>query len=72
MSYAKPVREVLREYHQFKNAKEFRILAAQPVIDLFLEEESEALALMGDAIQKPITLSVEAEYSQEQYDVLVL
>lgn len=66
------LREVLREYHQFKNAKEFRILAAQPVIDLFLEEESEALALMGDAIQKPITLSVEAEYSQEQYDVLVL
>ena len=40
--------------------------------DSFLDEESEALALVGDSIQKPITLSVETEYNQEQYDVLVL
>ena len=66
------LREVVREYHQFKDAKEFRILASQSVIDLFLDEESEALALVGDSIQKPITLSVETEYNQEQYDVLVL
>lgn len=66
------LREVVREYHQFKDAKEFRILASQSVIDLFLDEESEALALVGDSIQKPITLSVETEYTQEQYDVLVL
>ena len=66
------LREVVREYHQFKDAKEFRILASQSVIDLFLDEESEALALVGDSIQKPITLSVETEYTLEQYDVLVL
>ncbi len=65
------LREVLREHHQFDGAREFRILANQAVIDLFLDEESEALALLGDAIQKPITLSVEHEYQQEQYDVLV-
>ena len=62
----------MREYHQFKDAKEFRILASQSVIDLFLDEESEALALVGDSIQKPLTLSVETEYNQAQYDVLVL
>lgn len=45
------LREVVREYHQFKDAKEFRILASQSVIDLFLDEESEALALVGDSIQ---------------------
>lgn len=66
------LREVLREHQQFKDAKEFRILASQCVIDLFLDEESEALALLGDAIQKPITLQLESEYIQEQYDVLVL
>ena len=66
------LRDVVREYHQFKGAREFRILAAQTVIDMFLDEESEALALVGDAIQKPITLSLESEYTQEQYDVLVL
>src|SRR6202035_1276799 len=33
------LREILREARAF-HAKEFRVLAAQPVIDLFLEEES--------------------------------
>jgi len=36
------LREILREAKQF-NAREFRILAAQPVIDLFLDEESQSL-----------------------------
>lgn len=66
------LREVLREHQQFKDAKEFRIMASQSVIDLFLEEESEALALLGDAIQKPIRLQLESAYYREQYDVLVL
>src|SRR3546814_15974830 len=33
------LREILRESRQF-NPKEFRILASQAVVDLFLEEES--------------------------------
>lgn len=65
------LRAVLREYHQFKDAKEFTILANQDVIEMFLDEESEALALLGDAIQKPIRLQLENEFIQEQYDVLV-
>jgi len=31
------LREILREARQFGDAREFRILGAQPVIDLFLE-----------------------------------
>ncbi len=40
------LREILREARQF-NAREFRILASQSVIDLFLEEESQSLAMLG-------------------------
>ena len=65
------LREILREARQF-DPKEFRIVAAQPVIDLFLEEESPHLAMLGDFIGKPISLEVEAGYSQEHYDIVLL
>ncbi len=64
------LREILREARQF-NAREFRILAAQPVIDLFLDEESQSLAQLGDFIGKPISLQVESIYTQEQYDIVL-
>lgn len=64
-------REIVREARQF-DAKGFRILAAQPVIDMFLDEESQSLAMLVDFIGKPISLSVEATYSQEQFDVVLL
>lgn len=65
------LRELLRESRQF-NANEYRILASQPVIDLFLDEESQSLAQLGDFIAKPISLQVEASYTQEQYDVILI
>jgi len=65
------LREILREARQF-NAREFRILAAQPVIDLFLDEESQSLAQLGDFIGKPISLQVESIYTQEQYDIVLI
>lgn len=65
------LRELLRESRQF-NASEYRILASQPVIDLFLDEESQSLAQLGDFIAKPISLQVEASYTQEQYDVILI
>ena len=37
------LREIVRESKQF-NAREFRILASQSVIDMFLDEESQSLA----------------------------
>jgi ribonuclease G len=65
------LRELLRESRQF-DAREFRILASQQVIDLFLDEESQSLAQLGDFIAKPISLQVEAAYAQEQYDVILM
>ncbi|MEE8327185.1 MAG: ribonuclease G [Nitrosomonadaceae bacterium] len=65
------LRELLRESRQF-DAREFRILASQQVIDLFLDEESESLTELGDFIAKPISLQVETTYAQEQYDVILM
>ncbi len=65
------LREVVRESRQF-SAREFRILASQSVIDLFLDEESQSLAQLGDFIGKPISLQVETLYTQEQYDVILI
>jgi len=65
------LREILRESRQF-NPKEFRILASQAIVDLFLEEESTHLAMLGDFISKPVSLEVEAAYSQEQYDIVLI
>jgi len=65
------LREILREARQF-NPREFRILAAQQVVDLFLEEESQHLALLGDFVGKRISLEVASGYTQEQYDIVLL
>ncbi|WP_151448374.1 ribonuclease G [Lacisediminimonas profundi] len=65
------LRELLREAKQF-NPKEFRILASQLVIDLFLEEESQHLAMLGDFVGKPISLQVEGLFHQEQYDIILM
>ena len=65
------LREILREARQF-NAREYRILASQQVIDLFLDEESQNLAQLSDFIGKPVSLQVETLYNQEQYDVILM
>lgn len=65
------LREILREARQF-NAREYRILAAQNVIDMLLDEESTSLAELADFIGKPIYLQVENAYTQEQYDVVLM
>ncbi len=65
------LREILREARQF-NAREFRILASQSVIDLFLEEESQSLAMLGDFIGKPVSMQVETSYTQEQFDIVLM
>jgi ribonuclease G len=65
------LRELLRESRQFE-AREFRILASQMVIDLFLDEESQSLAMLEEFIAKPISLQVETMYTQEQYDIILM
>ncbi len=65
------LRELLRESRQF-NAREFRVLAAPAVIDLFLDEESQSVAMLSDFIGKPISLHAETGYNQEQFDIVLL
>ncbi len=65
------LREILREARAF-NAREYRVLASQPVCDLFQEEESGALAMLSDFIGKPVSVQVETSYMQEQYDIVLL
>lgn len=64
-------RDIVREARQF-DARGFRILAAQPVIDMFLDEEAQSLAMLIDFIAKPVSLAVESTYTQEQFDVVLL
>lgn len=70
------LRDILREARQFGDSidtlREFRILAAQSVVDLFLEEEAQSLTMLSDFIGKPISMQVESVYSQEQYDIVLV
>ncbi len=65
------LREVLREARAF-NAREYRVIAAQPVIDLLLEDESGSLAMLSDFIGKPVSVQVESSYTQEQFDIVLM
>jgi ribonuclease G len=65
------LREILREARAF-NAREFRVLAAQAVIDLLLEEEAGSLAMLSEFIRKPISVQVESGYGQEQFDIVLM
>ena len=63
------LREILREWRQYPEIKEFSIIASQSVIDLFLEDEAPALDLLQDFIHCPVSLQVESIYGPEQYDI---
>jgi ribonuclease G len=65
------MREVVREARQF-SAKEFRILASPGVVDMFLDEEAQAIANLQDFIGKPISFHAETSYTPEQFDIVLL
>jgi ribonuclease G len=65
------LRELLREARQFA-AKEMRVLASPAVIDLFHDEESQAVAMLSDFVGRPISLQAEPSYTQEQYDIVLM
>jgi ribonuclease G len=62
-------RELLRATRQAE-AKELRVLAAQEVVDLLLDQEAATLAEVSAQAGKPVRLQVESLYSQEQFDVV--
>lgn len=64
-------REILREARQY-DTSEFLVLASQEVVDLLLDEESPSLAELEEFIGKRIKFQVEALYTQEQFDVVLL
>ncbi len=66
------LRELVREAKQFPNVREFRILAAPPVIQLFEEEHAQALAMASEFLGKPISLRGESDYPPEHYDIVLL
>jgi ribonuclease G len=65
------LREILREARAF-NPREFRVIAAPQVVELFLDEESQHLAGLSDFIGKPISLQADNAMTQEQYDIVLL
>jgi ribonuclease G len=62
-------RELLRATRQ-EQANELRVLAAQEVVDLLLDQEAATLAEISAQVGKPVRLQVESLYSQEQFDVV--
>ena len=64
-------REIMREARAYQ-ASAYRVLASQRVVDRLLDEESGNVADLEAFIGGTITFQVDALYSQEQYDVILL
>ncbi len=64
-------RDIVRQNRQF-DFQELMVLAHQDVIDLLLDEESAALAELEVFTGKPIRLQTEAQYSVDQFDVVLM
>ena len=63
-------RAVMREYRAY-SAETTTVIAAPPVIDRLIDEESEALADLETFIHRPIRLQVDSSFSQDRYEVVV-
>jgi len=64
-------REIIREARAFDTGT-LMVLAAQPVVDLLLDEESANVADVEAFIGKTIGFRVEPSYSQEHFDIVLL
>ncbi|HXE78751.1 MAG TPA: ribonuclease G [Rhodanobacter sp.] len=64
-------REITRAVRQF-NAEQLLVMASPQVVDRIQEEESGAVAELEESISKSIRFQAEAQYSQEQFDVVLL
>lgn len=64
-------REILREVRQFE-ADKLLVVASQRVVERLHEDESDNVAELEAFIGRPIGFQVEALYSQEQYDIVLL
>lgn len=64
-------REIIREARQYE-AQQFLVLASPEVVDMMLDEESTSMAELEAFIGRPIKLQVETQYTQEQFDVVLM
>jgi ribonuclease G len=64
-------REITRDAKQY-NTRELLVLASNEVVEMLLDEAAEHLTELEDFIGIRIKLRAEAQYSQEQYDVILL
>jgi len=64
-------REIIREVRQF-NVQQILVLAANEVVEMLLDEEADMLAELELFLGIQIKFRAEAEYNQEQYDVVLL
>lgn len=64
-------REILREARAYESDR-LMVLASQEVVDRLLDEESANVADLEEFIGKAIQFQVEAIYTQEQFDVVLL
>ncbi|AVV33581.1 MAG: ribonuclease G [Cobetia sp.] len=64
-------REIMREERAY-SPDTYMVLASQNVVDRLLDEESAAVADLESFIGKTIRFQVEAHYTQEQYDIVLM
>lgn len=64
-------REIIREVRQF-NVQQLLVLASNNVVEMLLDEEADTLAELEAFLKVEIRFRAEAEYNQEQYDVVLL
>ena len=64
-------REIMRQYRAY-DADSYLVIASEHVVDRLLDEESANVADVEEFIGKTIRFQVEALYSQEQFDVVLV
>ena len=64
-------REIIRQVRQF-DVSSLTVLAAQDVVDLFLDDFSDYMAELEAFVAVPIRLQGEPIYTREQYDVVLV
>ena len=63
-------REIIREVRLY-NVQTILVLASNEVVDMLLDEEADMLAELEIFLDVKIKFRVEAQYNQEQYDVVL-
>ncbi|WP_045224814.1 ribonuclease G [Methyloterricola oryzae] len=64
-------REIIREVRQY-NVQELLVLASNEVVERLLDEEADMLSELEQFLGVNVKFRAESQYSQEQYDVVLL